>query len=419
MRDTHHSETRILATMIATGVIPDGLSNDMFADQDLRNMAIMAMECRRIMGALSPTILADWLEIDRGLDFRKWLLDFADQESLADPSILPQYVAILASAREEATLKEAIDSLGRMPITDPAEDRERALSELSSLSIGRNRARVLPAATYLSAVLDGIQARFDAHDIPGIPTGIPTLDRLTGGWQASDLTILAARPAVGKTAMALNLALAAARAGRRVTVISAEQPAEQIVQRLMSIISGVPAWKLRAPKALLDSEWSALTRSCVEIKDLPIAIMDDSSPTVAHIAHHCRLVPADLVLVDYVQRIRVPGATAIYDRVSAVAHGLKELARAQRVAVVALAQINRAGASGARMEHLKGSGDLEQEADEVLILERPESGGTATLALEKNRHGPTGAIDLVFNAPCLRFGEMAQQQQSRGNSDDF
>lgn len=413
-RDTYHSEARVVATLIATGQIPEGISEELFANPDLCNLFALACDCRETMGALSAVVLADWLHAERGIDMRDWIADFTAAERLQNPDLLPSYLGLLAGAREEEALKGTLDALAKMPTSDPVEARERALAELNRLEIGRRRARIVPLADYLPATLDAIQERFQRRGIPGIPTGLPSLDRFTGGWQASDLTLLAARPAVGKTALALNFALTAARAGKRVTLISAEQPAEQIIHRLVSLIGAVPAWKLRSPTELLEREWAALTPAFGELKALPIAIMDESAPTLAHIAHHVRLVPADLILVDYVQRLKVPGAATLYDRVSAVAQGLKELARSLSVAVVALAQINRAGVGGARMEHLKGSGDLEQEADAVMILDRQDDAGTASLTLEKNRHGATGAIDLVFSPQQMRFGELVRDEPGRG-----
>jgi replicative DNA helicase len=121
---------------------------------------------------------------------------------------------------------------------------------------------------------------------------------------------------------------------------------------------------------------------------------------------------ADLVCVDYVQRVKGRGESS-YDRVSHVAQGLKELARDFHVPVVALAQINRAGASGAKMENLKGSGDLEQEADLVAILERTDNAGVATLDLVKNRHGATGSMDLDFRAETMQFTEADRGQYAQ------
>jgi replicative DNA helicase len=202
-----------------------------------------------------------------------------------------------------------------------------------------------------------------------------------------------------------NLVMSAARAGKSVGIISAEQPAQQIAQRLLSLSSLVPAWKLRNPRKLTDSEWHDITRAVGALRSMPIKIFDASAPDMAAVRIASKGFDADVLFVDYVQRIKGAGRER-YDQVSAVAQGLKELARDLDVPVVAMAQINRAGATNATMAHLKGSGDLEQEADLVLILERTENAETATLDLAKNRHGATGMIDLVFRPETMFFGEL-------------
>jgi replicative DNA helicase len=354
-------------------------------------------------------VLADYLEASVGVDLRAWLEEFAEQ-GIRDPDLVPAYVDLLEAIHESTELRETLDRIAALDTDDAPTTREQAIASLQSLEIGRRKSRMLPIADYLRAMLETLDQRFNAKGLPGVTTGLPKLDQYTGGWQASDLSIVAARPAVGKTALAINFALAAARMGKRVNFVSAEQPAVQIAQRLIAIDGHVPAWKLRAPRELHNSEWVAITQASARIQTLPIAIMDDAVPTLQHIRNHVRQRPCDLVIVDYVQRLKAPGATTIFDRVSAIAQGLKELARGEHVAVLALAQINRQGAGSPKLEHLKGSGDLEQEADVVLILERNEEAQTASLTMEKNRHGPTGRIDLYFDAPCLTFSELTTER---------
>jgi replicative DNA helicase len=238
---------------------------------------------------------------------------------------------------------------------------------------------------------------------------------MTGGFQPGDLTILAARPAVGKTAMMLNFALHAAKQGKRIGIFSAEQPLEQITQRLISMHARVPAWYLRNPKRLDDGHWARITSASIALAKLSIMVNDDSGPSIDRLLTYAQSMEVDIIYVDYIQRLKAKKTTTIYERVSAVALGLKEMARECNVPVVALAQINRAGAAGARMENLKGSGDIEQEADTILILERKDDDDTqATLALEKNRHGPTGELSLVFNASILEFLERATEHDYAG-----
>jgi replicative DNA helicase len=408
MRDTYHAEVRILATILSTGQIPEGVSIERFAYRDHCTLMTHIEDCKRAMGAVSTVVLADYLEASVGVDLRSWLEEFADQ-GIRDPDLIPAYVDLLASIHESNELRETLDRIATLDTDDAPTAREKAIASLQSLEIGRRKSRMLPVSHYLGTMLELLDQRFNSKGLPGVTTGMPKLDQYTGGWQASDLNLIAARPGVGKTAMALNFALAAARMGKRVNFVSAEQPAIQIAQRLISIDGHVPAWKLRSPRELHDIEWTAITQASARLQRLPLAIMDDAVPTLQHIRHHVQQCPCDLVVVDYVQRLKAPGT--IFERVSAIAQGLKELARSEEIPVLALVQINRQGAGSPKLEHLKGSGDLEQEADLVAILERDEEARTASLTLEKNRHGPTGRIDLYFDAPCLTFSELAQERK--------
>lgn len=401
-------EERLLGEALATEhPIPD-LSPHEFQIDTNANLYALMQRCYHDMGTLSVEVFADYVQTVTGLNIPD-VVERLARERCPKGASVESYIGMLKRANAKRDLEEVLkDRLPSMAIDgrDPEAVREEAIKTLQKIVTASPRNRVQTLKALLPGVLNEIERRFDDDKLPGVPTGFPTLDQLTGGWQGGDLNLLAARPAVGKTAMALNFALAAARAGKTVGFVSTEQPGEQLTQRLISIVGRVPAWKLRSPSRLTDDEWPRLTNATMALDKLAITIADDPAPSIDRVMSYGRVMQCDLLIVDYAQRIKAPGT--IYERVSAVALGLKELAREQGIPVVALAQINRAGASGARMEHLKGSGDLEQEADSIMILERDtenEAAG-ATLTLEKNRHGPVGQIDLVFDGPCLRFGEL-------------
>lgn len=399
-------EQAILAAALDAGEVADVEASD-FTDETHSLLWPLIQDYKEKHGAIDHVLFGEHLLRGHGIDQRDWLKAIASSHT-KDADLLGGYAQALKARRDQTQLTETLSELtAKARETDaPAELHEEALQKLKALSV-RKRAEVISVRDALKNSIEELDRLFTQSEMPGIKTGLPKLDEKMGGWQRSDLTLIAARPAVGKTALMCNLALSAEC---KIGIVSTEQPAVQIINRLIAIKGHVPAWKFRAPRALSDDEWPQITGAAQEIRDLPITIMDSTRPTIGDIESTFHNRQIDLLFVDYAQRIQAPGE--IYERISAVAKGLKDLARNFDIPVVALAQINRAGAKNAGMEHLKGSGDLEQEADEVLILERGESQNTAVLTVEKNRHGPTGSIDLVFNAPYLQFHEATQDLQA-------
>lgn len=405
--DTSHIEARLFAAALETGEHWD-LTTDDWSVVEYRLLWDFMSAIRAEYGACDTTLLGDVLLTRHGIDKREWLQAAADL-SLHKPDLMPAYAQALRDARHSTALSSTLANLAN-EIGNPAERREAALSALNNLPItGRYRSQRLVEA--MRSMLEEIERRHADDGLPGVPSGLATLDELTGGWQRSDLILIGARPAVGKTALMVNMAAHAAKAGKSVGIISAEQPAAQIAQRLLSLESGIPAWKLRNPRKLHDDDWAAITTATVRLRDLKVQIFDASAPDMAAVRIAAKGFKADVIFIDYVQRLKAKGE--IYERVSAIAQGLKELARDLHVPVVALAQINRAGAAKATLAHLKGSGDLEQEADLVLILEREDKAQTATLDLAKNRHGATGTVDLSFHPDTMRFAETVRVEYLR------
>jgi replicative DNA helicase len=407
--DSYLVEVRLLATALHTGAIYPGLDPSDFNYPDHRALYRKMSECLSDLGGLSFTVFGDWLQTATGIDSREWL-EALRQEVSTKPELMPSYIEKLREINATGALRRALDSMPEMTAETPEELKREAIRALESITTSAPIRRVRTVASSLQGVLSEMERRLEGEDIPGIPSGLSSLDEMTGGFQPGDLTILAARPAVGKTAMMLNFALHAATQGKRVGIFSAEQPLDQITQRLIAMHARVPAWYLRNPKRLDDSHWSRITAASMALNNMPILVNDDSGPSVDRLLSYAQSMDVDIIFVDYIQRLKAPKTATIYERISAVALALKEMARECNVPVVALAQINRAGAAGAKMEHLKGSGDIEQEADAVLILERKEDDDKqATLSLEKNRHGPIGELSLVFNAAILEFLERAKQ----------
>jgi replicative DNA helicase len=415
-RDTYLLELRLLATTLKTGVFQSGLCVDDLNYQDHQTIYQHMLSCQQDLGALDYSTFGDWLQSTIGVDLRMWLADL-EKEASIKPEIMPSYVDKLKEINASGQLRDTLERLPSLTAESPEALKAEAIRAIESVTTAAPIRRVRSLSSAMTAVMDEIDKRCTLGDIPGVPSGMPKLDEMTGGFQAGDLSVLAARPAAGKTALMLNFALHAARSGKRVGIFSAEQPTEQIAQRLLSTAGRVPAWYLRNPRRLTSEHWPRITRASTELRSLDIVINDDSSPSVERLLTYASGMAVDVIFVDYIQRLKAAKTLTIYERVSAVAIALKEMARECNVPVIALAQINRAGAAGARMEHLKGSGDIEQEADCVLILERDrDDEKKAVLALEKNRHGPTGEMPLVFNAAVLEFREQAFD---RGTDDAY
>ena len=257
----------------------------------------------------------------------------------------------------------------------------------------------------------------------GLKTGFRDLDKKTAGFQKGDLIIVGARPAMGKTTFAQNLAYNIASINRKgVLFFSMEMASGEIVDRMISDISGVDNWKMRTGN-LTDEEFQKIGDALAEMDEIPIYIDDTSSMTIVELRNKARRAMHDhdigIVIVDYLQLItgsdRYKGNRV--QEVSEVSRGLKILARELGIPVVALAQLSRnvAGRDNPRpiLSDLRDSGSIEQDADLVMFLHRPdyykqnEDGYEDThiteLLVAKHRHGAVGKIELYFHPELLRF----------------
>lgn len=261
--------------------------------------------------------------------------------------------------------------------------------------------------------------------LTGIPTGLSDLDESIGGYQNSDLFILGARPAMGKTGFLLTSVLAGDVAAG---IISAEMSAFQVALRAISTQGRVDSQKVRTAK-LDQEEWERVTTGVIQLTGKPIVIDDRSSPTIGEVQRWARKMRQKhgikILFVDYLQRLKGNNSRASrIDQVGEVAMGLKTIARELNIPVVALAQVNRnveqRNDKRPLMGDLANSSEIEKEADEIVMLYRDEvynpdteDKGIAEFIIEKNRHGPTGMIRAVWNAPFIKFENLAQQWQNQ------
>lgn len=270
-----------------------------------------------------------------------------------------------------------------------------------------------------------VERAMKSDGVSGLPTGFPELDKECGGWQNGDLIILAARPGMGKTTMALTHAMKAVDAGKKVLIIQMDMPAEQIRLRQSSFYTGVPIKDLRNGD-LNDAQFKAFVKAMEIISDLPIFIEQGGNRSITDIVsiirHYKRVHEVDLVIIDYLQKIKGEARrnSTRTEEVGNSTQALKNVAVDCDTPVIALAQLSRSvesrgGSKIPQMSDLRESGEIEQEADMILFLYRPEYygitespdgeslKGIAQTIIAKNRNGGLGVIKSRFEYPFCDF----------------
>jgi len=271
----------------------------------------------------------------------------------------------------------------------------------------------------------------DGDNIQGVGSGIRVIDAVTGGWQKSDLIILAARPGMGKTSFVLSIARnAALQYNKPVAFFSLEMSANQLVHRLFAIESGVPADRI-AKGSLNENEWIRLMDSIGSLESSNLIIDDTPALSVFDLRAKCRRLKhkydIQMVIVDYLQLMQAnvdagKGGNREQE-ISYISRSLKALAKDLEIPVIALSQLSRevekrGDRRRPQLSDLRESGSIEQDADMVLFIYRPEyyhfdtfeddkpSAGLAEIMFEKNRHGSTGNVRIRFQAQYTKFSDV-------------
>src|SRR3989338_5659372 len=261
--------------------------------------------------------------------------------------------------------------------------------------------------------------RLQKHEgtLRGVPTGFPQLDNMLAGLQKSDLILLAARPSMGKTALALDIArLSATKHGTSTAVFSLEMSSQQLVDRMLAAQAGVNSWRLRTGKIKGEDEFERLQAGMGVLAEAPIYIDDKASTTVLAMRSVARRLKMEkdleLIIVDYLQLITPTysrGSDNLVQQVTEISRSLKAVARELEVPVLPLSQPSRAveqRRGRPRLSDLRDSGSIEQDADVVMFIHREdkmnadtgaEKTNVAEILIEKHRNGPTGKIDLLFD----------------------
>ena len=258
-------------------------------------------------------------------------------------------------------------------------------------------------------------------ELRGVSTGLKTLDRMLSGLQKENLTILAARPSVGKSSLAINIAQHASITKKSgIVLFSLEMGREMIVDRMTASQAGIDSWKI-ATGNLEHEDFEKYGIAAGELAEAPIYIDDTPGISVLEMRTKTRRLmlehKIDLVIVDYLQLVKGDNSESRVQEVSMISQGLKNLARELKVPVLALSQLSRAieqrgGDKKPQLSDLRDSGSIEQDADIVIFLYRPneEDRQNVKLLVAKHRNGPTGEIDLFFKGEYTRFYEIERHE---------
>lgn len=425
----------------------------------------------RIFEAVAAMItqgrVADPIQLDQKLSAQSAYQDLGGVRYLADlvdrappTSIAPDYAALISDLALRRQVEAIASDVSKAVASDhdtPAREHiEHAEQALYSLAETKSTGGFQALTHYLAgAVTQAAEAYSRDGGLSGISTGLIDLDRKLGGLHASDLLILAARPSMGKTSLAVNLAYNIARRyayetkpdgsrktrdGGVVAFFSLEMSGEQLALRLLADVSGVSGDRLR--KGEIDAaEFGKIRDAAIEIDALPLHIDATGGIPIGKLAARARrlkrTVGLDVLIVDYLQLVTAPGrkGEGRVQEVSEVTQALKALAKELSVPVIALSQLSRAvehrDDNRPQLADLRESGSIEQDADVVMFIYReeyylsrsePADGspehmawrekleqcqGLAEVIIGKQRHGPIGTVRLAFNADLTRFGNIA------------
>lgn len=337
-----------------------------------------------------------------------------------------QYAAIVAQKalrRRLIAASQEITNLGYDESKELRELIEEAEMRLFEVSQQHVKQSVVSLETILAESFDRLDdLHKDKKKIRGVPTGFRDLDKVLAGFQRSDLVILAARPSMGKTALALNFAHnVAIQAKQPVLMFSLEMSKEQLVDRLLSMESGVDAWALRTGN-LTDADFEKIGQAMGTLSEAQMYIDDTPSITVSDLRTKARREahqhPLGLIVVDYLQLMSGGGRFASegnrVQEISEISRGLKGVARELNVPVLALSQLSRSVENRSpqipQLSDLRESGSIEQDADVVAFIYREEYYNPDTdrkkitdIFIKKHRNGPTGGVELYFDNERQRF----------------
>ncbi len=420
----------ILIDSDAITKVADSLSVADFYDVKHQKIYDAMLELYERREALDVLTLADrlknngYLDMVGGASYLTELTNFVPTAAHAE-----QYADIIASKGARRRLIKASSEIAEMGydetkgLKELIEEAETRLFEVSQQHVKQS---VVSLETILAESFDRLDdLHKDKQKLRGVPTGYRDLDNMLAGLQRSDLFILAARPSMGKTAFVLNLAhKIAVESKEPVLIFSLEMSKEQLVDRLLSMESGVDAWALRTGN-LTDNDFEKIGQAMGTLSEAQMFIDDSPGITISDLRTKARREahqrPLGLIIVDYLQLMsggsRFGSEGNRVQEISEISRGLKGVAREMNVPLIALSQLSRSVESRTpqipQLSDLRESGSIEQDADVVAFLYRedyynPESDrkNIMDVLIKKHRNGPTGGVELYFDRDKQRISSL-------------
>lgn len=341
-------------------------------------------------------------------------------------------------------LIHAADDIAEIAYSDP-ESVDEALDQAEKKVFQATQAPSAQKFRPIGSALKEAWDRFEhlnanPQDKRGVPSGFTALDNVLAGFQKSDLVILAARPSMGKTTFALDIARNAALLhGASVGIFSLEMSDQQLVDRMLAAEAGVDSWKLRTGRLSNDSEYEALQIAMQKLDKAPIHIIDEAAMNIVKMRSAARRLKneygLDMLIVDYLQLMSptlTKNSDSMVQQITEISRSLKILAKEMEIPVIALSQLSRAveqRGGKPRLSDLRDSGSIEQDADVVMFIHRedkmnkdkePERPNIAEILVEKHRNGAVGSAELYFDGKHVRFLNLdTHHAAAPGINDDF
>jgi replicative DNA helicase len=374
----------------------------------------------------------DLLEEVGGVDYIAQLA-----ESVPSAANAPYYARIV---REKATLRELIEASGTTlhEAHTSSEEAQMILEEAEKRIFKIAQKREHSSAQELGELLDEAIRALEENEgraLTGLPSGFGELDEITNGLQHGEMIVLAARPSMGKTALALNVIEHMAMAGHPAVIFSLEMGRQQLVQRLICARGGIDSHRLRR-NMLRTEDFTRIFAACDELKKAPLYIDDTPGLTMLQLRSKARRMKErygiEAVVIDYLQLMSTGSRVESRQiEVAEMSRGVKAMARELEVPVLCLSQLNRAAEQREghrpRLSDLRESGSIEQDADVVMMLHReeyyhrhdpdwaaanPDRVGLGEIILAKQRNGPTGTVHLVWDAASTRYRDLSHVSDS-------
>ena len=341
-------------------------------------------------------------------------------------------------------LIHAADDIAEIGYSDP-ETIDEALDQAEKKIFQATQAPSSQKFRPIGSALTEAWERFEhltenPEDKRGVPSGFTALDNVLAGFQKSDLVILAARPSMGKTTFALDLARNAALLHEAsVGIFSLEMSDQQLVDRMLAAEAGVDSWKLRTGRLSNDDEYESLQGAMTKLAKAPIHIIDEAAMNIVKMRSAARRLKnehgLDMLIVDYLQLMSptlTKGSDSMVQQITEISRSLKILAKEMEIPVIALSQLSRAveqRGGKPRLSDLRDSGSIEQDADVVMFIHREdkmnkdkeaERPNIAEILIEKHRNGAVGKAELYFDEQHVRFLSLdTHHAAAPGTGDDF